>query len=462
MWLVLGVACSGDPVSGDDVVPTVVVATSETGAPPTDTDTGTAPPGELTAACALQPGNVLRADCTVTTPVDEPVTLEVDGRTFASPGGTTHALTVWGLRPEADYTWTASSASGEVAGTVRTGALPFPFAVAVTGASTAEHLLLGLDDFVVIADVAGQVVWYQQVERVGGLGTLQGVTGYDFSEEDGLVALHVDGRRLLAYDLSGREVLRLERGVDFDDVPLHHDLNAARGRIHALFAERVTLADGDYVLDGVLTVGVDGSVLGTWRHADHLTEVPFPGTGFPGFWAQEFPGAAEWGHANSVFAADDEDWIVSLRAFDRVIRVDGATGTITWTLQGDGGGDFVVASAPGVTANVDFIGQHHAAIDGARVTLFDNRTALGARTVALDLDEVAGTATIVETHALGRACTIQGGNHVLPNGNVLATCATSSWAAEYAAGSPEDAAPIWTLALSDHTVNRFVPVDLPR
>jgi hypothetical protein len=91
---------------------------------------------------------------------------------------------------------------------------------------------------------------------------------------------------------------------------------------------------------------------------------------------------------------------------------------VQWVLGGDDS-DFEILSAGEPT---DFMGQHHPRIDGDTVTVFDNRDAGQARTLALTLDPALGTAEVSLVHPLEETCSIQGANYPLPSGNVLVTC----------------------------------------
>jgi hypothetical protein len=113
-----------------------------------------------------------------------------------------------------------------------------------------------------------------------------------------------------------------------------------------------------------------------------------------------------------------------------------------------------------------FIGQHHATFVGDQLTVFDNRIAPeSSRTVTLRLDDVAGTATTVETHALGEHCPVEGGAFPLSDGGVFATCATSGIGREFPVGSGDT--PSFTIHASCASevegppVGRIVPFALP-
>ncbi len=133
---------------------------------------------------------------------------------------------------------------------------------------------------------------------------------------------------------------------------------------------------------------------------------------------------------------------------DTVLKIAGDPlapdfGQVRWVLPGSpvspwwDAGDMVLTSD--VTDDLTFEGQHHPSIlpDG-RMLLFDNERSPGeSRTLVLDLDPVEGTADIVESWELGRLCPIQGSAFPLENGNVLATCASSTTFYELAPGVPE-------------------------
>jgi len=420
----------------------------------TDVSTGAESTATLTAegwiaTCARQPENALRFDCDLAldAPGDASIHFQAedgDRRTRTSTAGltTTHTITLWGMRPETAYSWTVEVNGVEgPSGTLLTGPLPASLTgLAITATGTdpvADHLAYagscGGQGHALIIGSDGAVYWYQPFE---GRGTALNLT------DDGTVIL-LSGQRILEYDLSGELLLSLDED-DFG-APIHHDVFKYADHVYVLFADAYPVGDEEAVVDGIYVFDRAGTLVETWELFDHLSLTAEDLMGADDrFWEEDFPGAADFSHGNSVFV-DASGIYVSTRWISTIWKVVGLGepdfGAIAWSLTGEASApvppDLVLGTRIGGEA--DFIGQHHATMapDG-RLTLFDNRTAGDtSRGLALDVDETAGTAEIVAAYPLPVQCNVQGGSFQVEGGGTVVTCATTGRTYHFQPGAAE-------------------------
>jgi hypothetical protein len=338
--------------------------------------------------------------------------------------GTHHEITLWGLRPDRAYAWSAFADNNLIAeGTMQTAELPAGvagIAFDVTGNDpVVEHHMFTFRcdaQYLLIVAADGDVVWYQEVvSPSGGRGN---VSGFNTTADNSVVILV--GGDILEYDMSGREVNRILRGTHFDE-PLHHDVYKHGGFIYALNHSSYALGGTEAVVDGFYVFDEGGQQVAQWELNDHVS---YSASELRGT-SRDFPGASEWSHGNSIFV-DDSGVYMSTRHLSTVWKIRSYTdenfGAIEWKLTGDPESsvtdDFVLSGATGVTDQADFLQQHHATIaaDGI-LTIFDNRTRPDAsRALAIEFDPANGTATIVASHAVPVQCNIQGARFVCPTG----------------------------------------------
>ena len=138
-----------------------------------------------------------------------------------------------------------------------------------------------------------------------------------------------------------------------------------------------------------------------------------------------YPSATDYAHVNSVSLAEHGDWLISVRGFSQVIKVEPETGTILWRLGGIAS-EFTILDDP---LN-GFCGQHTASqLDNGNLLVFDNgllcwpeNPARGehSRVAEYEIDEVAKTARLVWSYARpGTYVAAQGSAQRLPNGNTF-------------------------------------------
>lgn len=391
--------------------------------------------GTITDATCATTDNALRFSCRLTLDAAQEVSwsiLEGDEvvRTWVTEADAAPVGDLWGLAPDTTYRWEATTSGGTASGEVGTGSLPDDLdGLSVTTSGTAPevdalltNLTCGGFAGLVMLDPAGRVVWYQDAESTGGVGSLSGVTGFD-RDDDGDLLAAVDGERLVEWTPMG-EVITEVGGFAH---PLHHDVALEDGRIWALYAEQI---DG-YVVDGFVVVD-DGVTTAEWSLGDHVT-VDGASHGDDQFWGQVFPSATDFAHANAIEVRDGVA-LLSFRWLDAVMEVpadpaDPDFGEPVFTLVGSSGssveGDVVFVDGGG------FDGQHHASwSDDGHVAVFDNGTSTSRGLhVAVDLE--AGTATEAASYPVGARCSVQGSVYDLADGQVLVTCAdggrVSAW-----------------------------------
>jgi hypothetical protein len=121
----------------------------------------------------------------------------------------------------------------------------------------------------------------------------------------------------------------------------------------------------------------------------------------------------DWIHTNAIAGTPDGAYLdLSLKEFDQVIRVaaDGTSTSPVWRLSSYADySDFTLDLGPDiVTGSAGFAGQHDVhSVDDDTIMMFDNEGDVDAisgveksRVLSIDLDEVAGTATIDKSWAL--------------------------------------------------------------
>lgn len=437
----------------------VILACGCVGSEPARTAIDTAPPAPFDASCVLAADNALRVWCTATVDEPGPIRVELEGegtalRTFESESESeseqTHTMLAWGLHAATDYRWRViDTRSGDrVEGQVSTGALPAVFGslgieVRRADASTVQAVLLAPDcpaSTAVILDADGTVIWYQSMANLGLQGPIDAMTPTD----RGTIVVTVGRSTVVEFDLGGRVQMRSVRGADFAH-PVHHALFARDGYVYAIQSTTEQIDGADYVVDGVYVIDGSGAVVdsaslsGLYPPSSELYMLS-------GYWANEFPGAVDFSHTNSVHVDEAGDLWLSFRHLHAFAKLRGGPGEpgfgeLLWTVVGDATSPIAGLSDLGlVEGEPGFDGQHdvNLAPDGT-ILMFDNGLGPGrnSRGVRYALDPQTRTLREVDAWDLGLHCSIRGGLRELPGGNVLATCATAGWAREYAPRAPD-------------------------
>ncbi len=471
LWIL---ACRGDPdptPSDSNDTDVIQVETGSTG------DTGAT---DLPIACSERDGNRLRFDCVVS--YDEATTLQLEvrptdgspSRSYVSDGTANPQITVWFLLPETTYSLHVTLRSGEevLTGELTTRSLPKAADVqgVVTGSGSVDALLVAANcpqGWVYVLDSQGRVLWYEDI--AGRFGFTGAISGLHHTEDD-TVLMTVARSAVVELDWAGNVRLERRKGVDFD-AAVHHDVTRRDGITYVLRADRFTLENTDWVLDGVLAFD-DTGLVGEFG----IEDAGFPLVSSPfdtfGYWASTFPAAHDYSHANSISIADDGDVLISFRHLHSVIRFTGGPGTpefgtVEWVATGRDDshlwpGDLTADPVDGAR----FGGQHHTtlAADGS-LWMMDNGWDAGqlARGVRYALDFVGGEMSVLASWDMGLECPVQGAAFPLDDGGVLLTCASEGLIAEYPAESGSEAE--WEMQVtcdgpSSVFVARGVPLEL--
>ncbi len=156
---------------------------------------------------------------------------------------------------------------------------------------------------------------------------------------------------------------------------------------------------GDMVIE---EIDQSGSVVWSWKTRDHL-DLSETGRWFNvlnAFNAHDPTVTYDTIHLNSMEEDGTGGLIVSLRHLDAVIRIDKATGEVTWKLGGVATSKSLTAVGDTPHAGGPLSGQHDARIlaDGT-LTVFDNGSGYSGRAPRATrwrIDPTAGTATLLE------------------------------------------------------------------
>ncbi len=438
------------------------------------------------ASCTPQVANVLRADCTVTLdgPAELTLTATAADETLvfhSTAPAIAHDIVLWGLLAGRSYEWVASVDGGikPWADTLTTGPLPdFVAGISpiVTGQSTIEAVAMpfacGRKDVLTVVDTLGNVRWYEALGTENDL-----ISGIGFLPDSaGLVGL-LNNERIIEIQFTGqitKDWTMEELGLDNKYV--HHMAFSAGEILYLLTAEEQVQADRDLIVDGVIALDFVGNVITEWKTTDALDLWAIPNSGALGlqYWGVEFPGAEDITHLNGVHVDEFNRLTASLYSYSTVFHVDFDPTSPTyldtlWRLAGTEeallGTDFVLTASAG--GDLSFVTQHHPTfIDGHLLTLSDNRSPTElTRTLEIEIDTVAGTADIVQRHALGAACPTQGSVFLQGDGSVIATCARAATVYQFADGAGDVAQ--WTMEMScdppaiHGNTLEVKPVDLP-
>lgn len=205
----------------------------------------------------------------------------------------------------------------------------------------------------------------------------------------------------------------------------HHDFHVRENGNFVILAYEPTrhdltqfgLGSKARIIDAVLQeVSPKREVLFQWNSWDHLSydeSVRYPDTG------------ADYTHMNSTFVDTDGNWIVSMRNFSQVIKINRTTGEVMWRLGGKAN-EFTFLDDP----SDGFCGQHTVRrVDNGNLLLFDNgvmcwprgaRRSKFTRIVEYEIDEDEKTAKMVWSfHREGTFTDSAGSAQRLPNGNTF-------------------------------------------
>lgn len=257
-----------------------------------------------------------------------------------------------------------------------------------------------------LVDNKGKLVWYRRTPHMLKVVRL---TQYHtlLALEDENNTSFGDGNVLLETTLAGDTLFYLKQGQKGFDKSIHHDIGInAKGNIVAV--TNVFKGGSSIPGDGLIELDRSGAKIWEWTTFDS-------------------PDAADMGinqqpWINSLFIDKDNNYIVSLRAFSHVWKINASTGTIMWKL-GKGGNVQMNAAD-------EFLFQHYAHRNPAGdIMLFDNGGVARpvTRVLSFNLDEQTKKATTVLNLSLpaNYYSAIMGNAMFMPDQSVLATSATN-------------------------------------
>ncbi len=294
--------------------------------------------------------------------------------------------------------------------------------------------------FAVILDERGAPVWYQRTERwpINVKRLSDGSIMYDTQEKNGYGFLEDAVAEITSLDGTQRRTVRTDDPATF---PIdHHDHIELDGGGWALISyplirdpspsvpcSPTDLSNGAAVGGSIREVDAAFNPLWQWNIEEHFA---IDQTQFPLCFKNHLPELGELDpyHINSIDRSAGGDYVVSARHLDAVFHIDRASGDVGWVLSSeplvnnDGAPQLQILGDP-------FNGPrrpHDARFDEATnvLTMFDNRTSTGgepARAVAYEIDEAAGTATLLWQidEPSGRSSSSLGSVRVGPDGSRL-------------------------------------------
>jgi hypothetical protein len=297
----------------------------------------------------------------------------LDRATPLGPVGTTHAVTLVGL-PQETHVDIRIESNGELAPpqAITTGALPSDIPeLTVTGSGQDAFVLVPIsttiENRIVLLDREGRVTWHYVDPH--GLSVFRALVKQNGSGIVYASALQAGGPAadsvIVEVDWDG-----VEQQV-FPVPDLGHDfVERPDGSLVALAYE-----ERDGVLGNqLLHVGAGGAVFPIWSAWDCFD---------PAVDIGDDPEQG-WTHANAL-DGDDDGFLISMRNFNSVVRVDEETGTCPWAF----GGSISTVEIEGHS----FTHQHQFQLLDGRLLVFDNAGAGGlvSRVLEYTFDEAAAT-----------------------------------------------------------------------
>lgn len=367
---------------------------------------------------------VYRVTFTAASPLDEAWVDFGDEGTYrrrvpatSTDGGTTWSTLVVGIAAGATGSLRPGGAAGGTAVTGEPATVESPEPPAkILEMSAAEGYDEPLPGYVVcstakptqggaiIYDAQTRVVWW---------------SGLDPSSIVNEARLTPDGLGIEWLEGEGKDTLHIDR---FDGTSstqtmtgAHHSFVQLPNGGHTVIAVDVRDVDGVTVQgDAIDEYDADGNfVRRIWSTWDTLTPDP------DAMWLGDgWAGGLDWVHLNSLdYDADSGDYLVSLYAMSAILRVDGETGAVEWTLGGDDS-DYTLQEGD------EFVQQHSPRFlaDG-EIQVFDNGPPayFSSRVMRYALDDAAGTATPTWKFVPDPAIytTVMGNGDVTPDGGLF-------------------------------------------
>lgn len=412
--------------------------------PPTPADSGhTAAPAAVTT-CAVDPENALRVVCEVVREAAGPLTLtlsDADGEvlTFSGdPAASSQRLVGWGLHDAGPWAWAVDDGSGRRSeGVVVAGERPPSARVAwvtvTPGPTSVSRVVVpagcGGPPALVMLDERGRVRWYQEVGGLGGIG------GFDVTDRGSVLWIEQRGRvHEVGFDGAPRGSWSLADG----ELPrlVHHAAIGRGGRTLVLDATSRQLSDGlTYVVDGFTEI-TDGVAASAWDLLEVVDPVGLPSPGGLSYWVPQMAQAVDWAHENGLDLAPDGDPVLTFKHLDTVARVEWDPASpdhrrVRWAVIGDDRGvvfgdrALTLGSSAGLDPSFQYPHHPWLAPDGDLLLVDTGRPGDGTRVLRIRIDEGAGTADVIGAWPLDAVCPVHSSVYELPDGTLLAACASS-------------------------------------
>lgn len=345
---------------------------------------------------------------------------------------TDHEALLVGLLPEAEIAWrveTEGDAAAGCEGVATTGALPAGLPDLEVGSLDAKRDGGGLtvvpvftedQNWIAVLDEAGRYVWADAPVDGGGLAhTLFRAA---VTRDGSAIAWNLQAATAELPGIVGRT--RLD-GTPLDPIEVlgaHTDFVELDGGRWATLGWEIRTVEGRKFLgDTVLVVEADGGVRKLWTVWDHFA--PDLGREWQKGFYQGDPEVEDWTHVNGIaWDPASGDLLLTATFIEGVLRVDGATGALEWTLS-DHEGDFAIGPDDRPLVELPHSVQD---LGGDRLLVFNRGNPQDPTSCSeaqeIQLDRAAGTATggwswapedCVFVAFLGQARRLQGGNTVL-------------------------------------------------
>ncbi|MFK8050430.1 MAG: aryl-sulfate sulfotransferase [Halioglobus sp.] len=465
-FIVLASACGGGGSSGSG-------GDSDAGSESPNENVIDVVPTDIDFRVSAHSSNVLMVEVRVKTDEEAQVSIEFESseterrRTSTSAASTTHEFTVFGLRPETNYQFTAlvTDQSGETISsdlqTFTTSSLPFELPDLELKSSN-ERRYPGVTFFAVsgenarfmAVDEAGVPVWYLDDTDVPML-------------SNSPVIKHLGENRLML--MLNREVRVIDMVGNLLSVyelpTYHHEATILKnGNIVVLTNEYGEFGGNTLQGDRIEEYNPSGELVWLWSSFEHLDTFRFPGELSTRL---SRDGAYEWTHSNAIFEQEDGSLLLSVRSQSWVVNIDHMTGDINWILGSSEGTsreslhDKFISLQSG-----SLISAQHAPLQMANgdYLIYDNRneaelrgTDNNSRGVAYQLDSLKMTATQVWEFVVDKYTKSLGDIDELPNGNILITAGgpgSNENAHLVEVTAEEPAQVVWELHVNNESIYR--------
>jgi hypothetical protein len=344
----------------------------------------------------VQANNVLRYDVSFNTNTASKTWVDyyfVDAgdTVFNSTGITTnastnHALTIIGIVPQTDYTYSVNafdvtgcyaSAGGTFTSDTLPAALPFMDSLAASNDEALPgYFMTNAHSAAVrtqqIYDRKGRLIWYENpISSTGGT-TNNRCRFFEWNNERQTLLL-TDCHRIIEQKLDGTIV----RDIDLSSRPdlyLHHDMTYNNdGNLVAIVSQQRAIdqssvggSDSTPVMgQGFIEIDDNDNIVTEWHTFEHFDTLTTPAPG--GYWAPIVgPDVVNWMHGNALTLDFDGHYIMSFKIEHQLAKIDRNNGTVLWKMGGTG-------STIDVLPQDTYMDQHCINIsEGTDYLIFDN------------------------------------------------------------------------------------------